>query len=164
MNIGLHGEPKILVVGATGKQGTAFIRALSQGPGEPPIFPVRILALTRNPASPKALALQKDRPWVELIRGNLDSRDSIRQVFVRAGGKGAVWGVYMVLAYAGLGESTEGEAVQGIVRITRVCAVRGGDAHWLLYSVRAWVDFGRFGDAVWRLRFRILLCSPRRNR
>jgi len=114
MSTGPHGEPKILVVGATGKQGHALIRALSRGPGEPPAFPVRILALTRNPSSPKALALQKDRPWLELVKGNLDSKDSMRQVFVHAGGKGAVWGVFMVLPYAGLGESTEGEAVQGI--------------------------------------------------
>lgn len=115
MNIGPHGEPKILVVGATGKQGQAFVRALSRGYGEPPAFPVRILALTRNPSSPKALALQRGRPWVELVRGNLDNPDAMRQVFARAGGKGAIWGVFMVLAYAGLGEDPEGEATQGIV-------------------------------------------------
>ncbi|KAH8087139.1 NAD(P)-binding protein [Cristinia sonorae] len=114
MSSGLHGEPKILVVGATGKQGQAFIRALTRGPGEPPLFPVRVLALTRYPNSPRALALQKNRPWLELVRGNLDSRDSIKQVFVHAGGKGAIWGMFVVLAFAGLGESTEGEAVQGI--------------------------------------------------
>ncbi|TCD63909.1 hypothetical protein EIP91_004788 [Steccherinum ochraceum] len=114
MSNGPHGEPKILVVGATGKQGQAFIRALTRGPEEPPLFPVRILALTRNPSSQKALALQKDRPWLDLVKGNLDSRESMRHVFTQAGGKGAIWGVFMVLQYAGLGESTEGEAVQGI--------------------------------------------------
>ncbi|THH29414.1 hypothetical protein EUX98_g4787 [Antrodiella citrinella] len=114
MSSGPYGEPKILVVGATGKQGHAVIRALTRGRGEPPAFPVHVLALTRNPSSPKALALAKDRPWLELVKGNLDSRDSMRQVFIHAGGRGAVWGVFMVLPYAGLGESTEGEAVQGI--------------------------------------------------
>ncbi|KAH9241435.1 hypothetical protein K456DRAFT_29877 [Colletotrichum gloeosporioides 23] len=56
--------PKILVVGATGRTGTATISALLAHPNPP-----QILALTRSPSSPKAQALLTSHPSITLIQG-----------------------------------------------------------------------------------------------
>jgi uncharacterized protein YbjT (DUF2867 family) len=79
---------KILVTGATGKQGGAVVKALLN---HPPDFDYVILALTRNVSSPKAKALASN-PKVELISGDLDDCDAI---FEKAGGKGSIWGVFL---------------------------------------------------------------------
>ncbi|KAI0077334.1 NAD(P)-binding protein [Panus rudis PR-1116 ss-1] len=128
-------ERTILVTGATGKQGRALIRALR--PSSPssttnnntdntdnidtnnptttttPTSDFRILALTRNPSSPTAQHLKSTEPHVQLVKGDLDDPDSVRKVFEDAGGKHSVWGVFMVLAFPGLGASAEGEEKQG---------------------------------------------------
>jgi len=80
---------KILVTGATGKQGGAVVKALL---ANPPPFEYEILALTRNTASPAAQALASNKK-VSLISGNLDD---VPLVFQQAGGIGSIWGVFSV--------------------------------------------------------------------
>ena len=105
----------ILVLGATGKQGGSLVDALrpaeANGGNE-----FQLLSLTRNPTSPSAQRLASE-PHVKVVQGNLDSPESIRQVFDNAGGKGSIWGVFVVLAFPGLGANADGEERQGIVRV-----------------------------------------------
>ncbi|KAK4461554.1 hypothetical protein QBC42DRAFT_203474 [Cladorrhinum samala] len=116
---------KVLVVGATGKQGRAFIRSLIFSPpnhnaasstAEAPVN-WQVLALTRNPSAAAAQALldEADRhnakERVTLVGADIDSSDSVRAVFEQAG---KIWGVFMVLPYPGLGAPpTENEVTQG---------------------------------------------------
>jgi uncharacterized protein YbjT (DUF2867 family) len=62
---------RILVVGATGKQGSAVLRSLRALPNPP-----RIRALTRNIDSPSALALRKK--GVEVVKGSLEDIASLK--------------------------------------------------------------------------------------
>ncbi|KAL3422364.1 nucleoside-diphosphate-sugar epimerase family protein [Phlyctema vagabunda] len=95
----------LLITGATGKQGTALINALSRaGPKESSTLSddedgYHIYALTRTPPSAKSRALARIRN-VTVIEADLDHPETVRRVFEREGG---VWGVFCVLAYPGLG-------------------------------------------------------------
>jgi nucleoside-diphosphate-sugar epimerase len=111
----------ILVTGATGKQGSALIRALLQPaqftPSEPnstsPEY--HIYALTRKISSPTAQALHTTHsPNLTLVEGDLDDPSSIAAVFETSKlNDGGIWGVFAVLAFPGLGVSAEGEERQG---------------------------------------------------
>ncbi|KAG0707527.1 NAD(P)-binding protein [Suillus ampliporus] len=101
----------ILVVGATGKQGRALIKAL-QPPADSDEIPFRVLALTRSASSPSAQRLVQER-HVQVVEGDLDSPESIRKVYEDAKGSGGIWGVYCVLAFPGLGANADGEERQG---------------------------------------------------
>lgn len=101
---------KILVTGATGKQGRSVVNALRDSD-------FQLLALTRNTSTPAADSLRSE-PHVQVVQANLDSEESLRRVFGDAGGHNAIWGVFMMLPYSGLGQSTEGEERQGKVRFT----------------------------------------------
>ncbi|CAL1699638.1 unnamed protein product [Somion occarium] len=98
---------KILITGATGKQGRALISSLHDSD-------FQLLALTRNPSSPSADSL-KAHPHVELIQGDLDKPETIRKVFEDAGGKASIWGVFAVLAFPGMRVNPSGEERQGIL-------------------------------------------------
>lgn len=115
----------ILVVGATGRQGRALIAAL-RPPSDPdasePNWPYHLLALTRKTTSPAAKQLSLE-PHVTVVQGDLNEIESIRNVFEAAKGKGGVWGVFVVLAFPGLGANADGEERQGKVRIV--------NSHWL---------------------------------
>lgn len=112
----------ILVVGATGKQGRAFIdSALSSSTD------VHILALTRNTASPSAKPLvsaSKETERIKVVQADLDKPDTVRKVFEDAKrakseneeGVNGIWGVFVVLAFPGLGADASGEEKQGKVR------------------------------------------------
>lgn len=78
---------RILISGATGKQGNAVLQALL---ANPPPFDYEILALTRKAKSPSAQRLASN-PKVKVIEGNLDN---VPAIFEAAGGKGSVWGVF----------------------------------------------------------------------
>lgn len=69
---------RILVTGATGKQGGALISALLSSP---PAQPFDLVALTRNSKSPRAQALAQ-KPNVSVLEGDLDDVPSI---FKKAG-------------------------------------------------------------------------------
>jgi uncharacterized protein YbjT (DUF2867 family) len=64
---------KILVAGATGKQGGALISALLKSPPTPPFH---LVALTRNAKSPGALALAQ-KPNVSVLEGDLNDCEAI---------------------------------------------------------------------------------------
>ncbi|KAF8584823.1 NAD(P)-binding protein [Ramaria rubella] len=106
----------LLVTGATGRQGRAFVSSLLSADSTQYCF--HILALTRNPASEAAKALLTLSPLtgsdseVTLIKGDLDDHRRMRQIFEEA--DGGVWGVFIVLAFPGLGAKADGEEKQGI--------------------------------------------------
>ncbi|KAA1470858.1 NAD(P)-binding protein [Dentipellis sp. KUC8613] len=109
----------ILLTGATGKQGRAFIAALAP-PAPPPndhdtdaASPFHILALTRDPSSPSARSLASQSN-VTLVKADLNDPASVRGAFELAKGEyGGVWGVFCVLAFPGLGDDGAGEERQG---------------------------------------------------
>ncbi|KAJ7166964.1 NAD(P)-binding protein [Mycena filopes] len=105
----------VLVTGATGKQGSALVRALSS---EELDSEFHIWALTRTLSSPAANALvaQNDSRHVTVVQGNLDEPDTIRKLFEDAKQQpeyGGIWGVFCVLAFPGLGANADGEERQG---------------------------------------------------
>ncbi|EXJ94905.1 hypothetical protein A1O1_00023 [Capronia coronata CBS 617.96] len=97
---------KILVTGATGKQGGAVIKALL---ADPPPFEYQILALTRKSTSAPARSLASN-PKVTLIEGSLEEPGSI---FTLAGGVGAIWGVFCVTIPSFKKEAEDVEMKQG---------------------------------------------------
>jgi uncharacterized protein YbjT (DUF2867 family) len=110
----------VLVTGATGKQGTALIKALlSPSPSttaqeQEPQPQYHIYALTRSASSPSAAHLLAEEN-VTLVEGNLNSSSSIHAIFesAKSDGGGGIWGVFAVLAYPGLGANADGEERQG---------------------------------------------------
>jgi uncharacterized protein YbjT (DUF2867 family) len=76
---------KILISGATGKQGGATLKYLSQLPGNK----FELLALTRNANSPSALKLAQTAN-VKIVEGDLDN---VSAIFEKTG---PVWGVFAV--------------------------------------------------------------------
>jgi nucleoside-diphosphate-sugar epimerase len=122
---------KILVVGATGKQGSAFIRAAlaanasSGKSGDSDAVPsdanssaqFDLVALTRNAESAAAKGLASLGDHVNVAAGNLDDPETVRKVFEHEKTKegGGIWGVYVALAFPGLGADASGEERQGKV-------------------------------------------------
>jgi nucleoside-diphosphate-sugar epimerase len=100
----------VLVTGATGKQGSAFIRTLN---GEEYF----IYAVTRDVASPAAQEIAEIGENVLPVKGDLDVPESISKIFQDAKPQGGIWGVFVVLAFPGLGADASGEEAQGIVRL-----------------------------------------------
>ena len=134
----------ILVTGATGHQGRAFISAINSVENTD----FRILALTRNPTAAPAqeLALEKN---VTIVQGNLDSPDSVRTVFEKAKEDGGIWGVFCVLAFPGLGVNSDGEERQGKVWLL-LCGQH-------LYNIGILSAPSRPSPRIRNLLFRILL-------
>lgn len=121
----------ILVTGATGKQGNAFISALrpKDNTVEPTSF--HILALTRKADSPSANKLSLEK-HVTVVEGDLDDATSLKKVFEDAKEKGGIWGVFCVLAFPGLGANADGEEKQGKVCINcsaPVCSLTSFNRH-----------------------------------
>ncbi|KAF8605806.1 NAD(P)-binding protein [Ceratobasidium sp. AG-I] len=98
----------ILVVGATGQQGSSVVRALSQS-GR-----YHVLALTRNTSSHKAQQLAA-LSNVQLVSADLNHIDQLRTVFLEArdSAEGSIWGVFVALAFPGLGVNAAEEEKQG---------------------------------------------------
>ncbi|KAK4206895.1 hypothetical protein QBC37DRAFT_107373 [Rhypophila decipiens] len=152
---------KLLVIGATGKQGRALIQALVSPPSaprshptttaaaaavsadkdtkavivttseadsrvgtpsslrpDPPTISWDILAVTRNPSSPRAKSLLQLLPsaaaaapeteppshhTISLIQGDLDQPSTIRAIF----SDHQIWGVFTVLMYPGVGKTSK---------------------------------------------------------
>ena len=120
-----HKTRTVLVVGATGKQGRAFIDAALSSQSTD----VHILALTRNTASPSAKPLvdaAKESDRIKVVQADLDKPESIRKVFEdakaakseREEGVNGIYGVFVVLAFPGLGADASGEEKQGKVRLS----------------------------------------------
>ena len=64
---------RILITGATGKQGGALLSALLRSPPTPPFH---LVALTRNAKSPRAVELAK-KSNVSVVEGDLDNCEAI---------------------------------------------------------------------------------------
>ncbi|ORY30365.1 hypothetical protein BCR39DRAFT_529465 [Naematelia encephala] len=91
----------ILVTGATGKQGSGVVRALSAISKNDGSF--KILALTRNPSSDAAKALTT-LPGVQVIQGDLDDPEPIFSAH-------KLDGVFSVQDYAAKDEAKQGIAI-----------------------------------------------------
>ena len=110
---------KILITGATGKQGQALIRALlqAQPASSPnPEHTYHISALSRSPTSPAAQSLfsSYSASDLTLVQGDLDDRASMTAIFEEAKfHNDPFWGVFAVLAFPGLGANADGEERQG---------------------------------------------------
>jgi NAD(P)-dependent dehydrogenase (short-subunit alcohol dehydrogenase family) len=102
----------ILVTGATGKQGAGFIRALLQSPTDDQYF---VYAVTRHDTSPSAQHIAEIGENVLVVKGDLDTPESISKIFDDAKSEGGIWGVFAVLAFPGLGADASGEEAQGKV-------------------------------------------------
>lgn len=124
----------ILVLGATGKQGGSLVDALRPSDASGDTTEFQLLALTRSPTSPAARRLASE-PHVKVVEGNLDSPGSIRKVFDDAGGKGSIWGVFVVLAFPGLGANADGEERQGIVSPRHILASRSRRIYECLQTI-----------------------------
>ena len=120
----MDAERTVLVVGATGTHGKSTVKFLLQ-PDQLalPDVEFKILALTRDTSSESARQLlernNQHGDKVNLVQGDLEKPDSIRNIFQDAtssGGRG-IWGVFVALAYPGLGESADGgdQASQGTI-------------------------------------------------
>ena len=117
---------KILVTGATGKQGGAVIKALL---ASPPPFDYEILALTRKTTSPAAQALTSN-PTVSLIEGDLNDCPAIFEK------NQSIWGVFSVQVphmAQGKGAPKDIEESQGIALID--AALASGVSHFVYSSV-----------------------------
>lgn len=112
---------KILVVGATGKQGSAFVRAAAtslSSDDSTPASDFHLLALTRNASSEAAQKLASLGDRVTVVTADLDSVESVRKIFEgeRTKPEGGIWGVFVALAFPGLGVDASGEEAQCKVR------------------------------------------------
>lgn len=108
----------ILVAGATGKQGRAFIEAVLQSQEES-VTDIRIVAFTRNPNSQSSKELSQASPRVQVVQADLDRPETVRKAFQDASqSEGGLWGVFIVLAFPGLGADATGEERQG--KVSRV--------------------------------------------
>ncbi|EJT99509.1 NADP-binding protein [Dacryopinax primogenitus] len=102
----------ILVIGATGKQGSGMVSSLVSAnrlakPQQP--LPYRVLALTRTPHKNEGM---KQLPGVEVVQGDLNDEAGMEAIF-SGEGMGGIWGVFMCLAFPGLGKPADSELAQG---------------------------------------------------
>ncbi|KAL0069962.1 hypothetical protein AAF712_002858 [Marasmius tenuissimus] len=116
---------RILVAGATGKQGFATVRALLRlnGIQDTQQDRFQILALTRNERSKAAQELASfnssslgknvGEDDFEVVEADLNSKESVRAIFERYRDDGGIYGVFSVQAFPGLGVDSSGEEAQG---------------------------------------------------
>lgn len=105
---------RLLVIGATGKQGGALISALIAKPNQP----FEIYALTRNKSSEGAQALAQ-KPNVRPVEGNLDNIDAVFKQIPKP-----LWGLFSVPI---LNKGVKKEEAQG--RALTKAAVQAGVSH-----------------------------------
>ncbi|WWC93536.1 hypothetical protein V866_000371 [Kwoniella sp. B9012] len=108
-NTQAHTKP-VLVIGATGNQGSAVVKALVDINNASTIPKYRILALTRDSTSEKARFL-KNLSNVEIVQGDLDQVDVIFEEVLAKVDK--VYGVFSVQAVP-LKEDPHYELKQGM--------------------------------------------------
>lgn len=132
------GDRKILVTGATGRQGGAVVRHLLKAG-----YPVR--ALARNPSSPAAQGLAKQ--GVEVVKGDMDDATSV---------KGALEGAYGVYSVQNFWETGyDKEIAQGVS--LAAAAKSAGVEHFIYSSVgSADRDTGLpHFDSKWKIELKI---------
>lgn len=82
----------ILVVGATGVQGRAFITAALSNAQSTETDNLRIFALTRSASSPSATSLASIGQKLTIVEADLDKPETVRRIFEDAKGQGGVLG------------------------------------------------------------------------
>jgi uncharacterized protein YbjT (DUF2867 family) len=107
---------RILVIGATGRHGDSLIDSLLRGGHT-------VRALTRRPESPQAAAL-RDRN-VEIVRGDLDDRPSLRAALASCSG------VFVLL---GCGQHIAVDRRRGLNLIN---AVAGSEIDYFVFGITA---------------------------
>ncbi|KAI1747878.1 hypothetical protein F4782DRAFT_551427 [Xylaria castorea] len=118
----------ILVTGATGKQGSAVINALTTQKTEA----FMILAATRDASSSAAKKLSSLYPSIKLVQGDLDEVPGLfREAQTVA--EEPIWGVYSVQVSMGKGITPEGEIRQGTALIDE--SIKAGVKHFVYSSV-----------------------------
>ncbi|MSR35607.1 MAG: NmrA/HSCARG family protein [Gemmatimonadetes bacterium] len=113
-------QRRILVTGATGRQGGSVARHLLAAG-----FPVR--ALARNPSKPAAVALEQQ--GAQVVQGDMENPSSLDAAMV------GMHGVYSVQNYWEKGVGYDGEIRQG--RNLANAAKKAGVAHYVQASVAA---------------------------
>jgi uncharacterized protein YbjT (DUF2867 family) len=96
----------ILILGATGKQGSALINAILDSPSASDF---KLLALTRNATSAAAQRLAEAK--VQLVQGDLNNVEDVFSKAIEVGGP--IWGIFVVLISQGRGASPEKEEAHG---------------------------------------------------
>lgn len=116
----------ILITGATGKQGGAVLKALTNNPS------FTLLAVTRNANGEGAKKMIAKGSNIKVVEGNLDD---VPALFKSAAdiAKAPLWGVYSVQLSQGTGVTHEGEITQGKAMVDE--AVKAGVKHFVYSSV-----------------------------
>lgn len=119
-------RPTLLIVGATGKQGGAVVKAILRRGGQPP----KLLALTRNVESPSAKSLSEASPGnIELVQGDTTDPEPIFKSLP----KGSIDGIFLVTTPGKVDEEKQAipfidAAVEhGVKQIVFSSVDRGGD-------------------------------------
>ncbi|WVW86099.1 hypothetical protein I302_108138 [Kwoniella bestiolae CBS 10118] len=121
----------VIVFGATGQQGTAFIEALSAHHDQ-----YKIYALSRDPSTPSSIKLSA-LPGVEVVQVNKDYMDKPEMAFAATGLKeDEVYGVFNVQGY--VSEKVELAQGKGII----VASKRWNVKHFIYSSI----SFGGLDD------------------
>ncbi|KAI4716539.1 NAD(P)-binding protein [Aureobasidium sp. EXF-10727] len=119
----------LLITGATGKQGGATIDALISSPSHTTDY--TILAVTRNPSSASAQALQTKSPSIKLVAGDLND---VPAVFAAAEAiHKPIHGVFSVQTFMGQGQTVDTEEQQGKALVDE--ALKRGVSHFVYTSV-----------------------------
>ncbi|QYS97510.1 NmrA domain-containing protein [Trichoderma simmonsii] len=109
----------IIVTGATGRQGRAFIHALlnSSTVTDPTDTTYHVWAVTRNTTSPAtALLLEAEKAHrndITVIQGDFNNGARTKEIFSEIAAQGGIFGAFIVLAYPGLGNKSDEEERQG---------------------------------------------------
>ncbi|KAM0447584.1 hypothetical protein ACHAO4_008911 [Trichoderma viride] len=117
----------LLITGATGKQGGSLIKALLARNAD-----FKILAVTRDAASPSAKKLAAASPKITLVQGNLDDTEAIFQNAKKAAQE-PVWGVFSVQLPAMNKTGAIVEQAQGKALVDS--ALKHGVQHFVYSSV-----------------------------
>lgn len=119
----------LLITGATGQQGGATIDALISSPSHTSDF--TILAVTRNPSSASAAALQKKSPAIKLVAGDFND---VPGIFAAAEEiHKPIHGVFAVTTFIGKGQNVETEEKTGKALVDE--ALKRGISHFVFTSV-----------------------------
>ncbi|KAF2637527.1 NAD(P)-binding protein [Massarina eburnea CBS 473.64] len=124
----------ILITGATGKQGGAVLRQLSNHASSSQFT---LLAVTRNSSSASAQKIVQRHPDTLLVQGDLNDVPSLfksAQDALKAANKpDKIWGVYSVQVSMGPGVTVEGEIEQGKALIDE--SIKHNVGHFVYSSV-----------------------------
>lgn len=125
----------IMVIGATGAQGSAVVDSLLKS--DPKGEEYTILAVTRDASSPAAQRLLARAPEtnkkLRLLQGNIDQPQTLFREAREQHGVARVWGVFMALVSRGPGVTAASEAAQG--RGVIDAALAAGVGHFVYSSV-----------------------------